>query len=261
MPSKAAAESAAMPAGPVDVHGQTVGAAGRCRGSGRRSAGACLPAVRAEVDRHDGLQRLAVRRTRTGPIGLPCTPSKPASCVRVGRRLGPVGRASARSAARRRPPPGARSGTGTDCWICEHLGGLGAAGQPRRGVVLLRAGQLAGQRTGECHHHEPEDQHQILRPAPGEQACRRPRHDFSLRCLISSDAIDRPPRASTTFASTLREPSETGPARHSRARCRSRGRTSAGYRNWLNGPPSAGARAGWRMTYLRCDRHPSGVTT
>jgi len=47
----------------------------------------------------------------------------------------------------------------------QHLRGLRLGRQPRLGVVLLRAGQLARQRPGQRHHDQPEHQHKPFGPA------------------------------------------------------------------------------------------------
>ena len=145
----------------------------RCRGSAARSICSASPSS-------EGI----------GPVTLPST-SPPCRTAGVGGDLGPVGRRSDRRGARRRPPPAACRARRRPACSSRTLVDSALAGQPGHGVVLLGAGQFAGQRSGDEQHRDPEAQRHPLGLPARQRAGDRPVHPQP------SSETDRRPRLAT----------------------------------------------------------------
>jgi hypothetical protein len=124
-----------------------------------------VPPLRAHIDDHDGLHGLAVRRRDRAchlAANHPMQPGKPAG---VGGRLGPVRGGHPRGTViDHYPGEGVRRLE--PLLHVQHLDRLRAGRQPGTRVVLLRTGELPGQRESHRHHDHPKAHHQPLGPAP-----------------------------------------------------------------------------------------------
>ena len=220
MPSNAVAGVGGDAGRTGDVHGQAVAAAGEDLRIRSTIPGACSQPSVAEVERPRRSAAPCRRADGIGPVGLPCTPSKPASAWRVRGGLGPVRRGQpARPVV---DDHGRQRVRGLEGLLdLEHLRGLGAAGQPRRGRRSSRrrsACRPTGRRCRPAPARRPSTRNLVRRPV-SRRAADPVMISPSCASRRAGDAIDRPPRASTTFAPALRKPQKRCPARQSRVQC------------------------------------------
>jgi len=155
------------------VHGEAR-VAGRDRPDPVDEVGRLLPAVVPEVERDDRLRGLAVGRDeRTGD-----DPVDGADAAELRRVRGDLPEVGLREAAGPAVDDDRLVGVGRleRRLEVECLRRLGAAREPRLRVVLLGAGQLAGQPAHPEDEHQPEADHDPLRPAPDDHPRRNVAH-------------------------------------------------------------------------------------
>jgi hypothetical protein len=158
-----------------DVRVEPLRAGRRGVGHGRHLVGGLVPTVRTQIERYEDLGGPPVGGGhRTDHLAVEA--GIPGEHRGVGPDLLQVGRRQAgrpfvdddrRDGVRRRERG----------LPVQRLGGLRAARQPGARVVLLRAGQLPGQRRGDRDHDEPEQQHDVLDPAVRDHVDDGPHHD------------------------------------------------------------------------------------
>ncbi len=202
------------------MHGQARRCRRRCPGSGRRSRAPCSSRPRRG---RRPRRSAAPCRPATGSARSAC-PARPRSVgelLRVRRRLGPVGRRSARSAGRRRSRPASRSGDWKVCWICSTLvdSALPGSHDARRRSSARRSACRPTGRRGRPPRSQKTSTRNFVRRPVSRRAADPVMISPSCASRRAGDAIDRPPRASTTFAPALRKPQKRCPARQSRVQC------------------------------------------